>query len=99
MAKEFILFLKQYGVVGLAVAVIIGGKLNAFIDSLVKDLLMPLIFQPALNAAHVEDISKLSVNGIFYGRVIASAIDFFIVAVVVFIFAKKVLREEKVAKR
>ena len=28
MTKEFIGFLKQYGVIGLAIAVIIGGKFN-----------------------------------------------------------------------
>ncbi len=28
MLKEFMAFLKQYGVIGLAIAVIIGGKLN-----------------------------------------------------------------------
>ena len=44
MFKEFIGFLKQYGVIGLAIAVIIGGKLNEFVTSVVQDLLMPLIF-------------------------------------------------------
>ena len=28
MVKEFVGFLKQYGVIGLAIAVIIGGKFN-----------------------------------------------------------------------
>jgi large conductance mechanosensitive channel len=99
MVKEFIAFLKQYGVIGLAIAVIIGGKLNEFISSLVNDLLMPLVFQPALKAASVEDIRKLSFHGILYGKVLGSAIDFLIVAFVVFMIAKKVLREETVAKK
>ncbi len=99
MIKEFIAFLKQYGVIGLAIAVIIGGKLNEFISSLVSDLFMPLIFQPALKAANVDDIRKLSFNGILYGKVISSAIDFFVVAFVVFMIAKKVLKEEVVAKK
>ena len=99
MVKEFVGFLKQYGVIGLAIAVIIGGKLNEFISSLVNDLLMPLIFKPALAAAQVDDIRKLSAGGILYGKVIGSAIDFIIVAFVVFMIAKFVLREEKVAKK
>lgn len=85
--------------IGLAIAVIIGGKLNEFISSLVNDLLMPLIFKPALAAAQVDDIRKLSAGGILYGKVIGSAIDFIIVAFVVFMIAKFVLREEKVAKK
>lgn len=99
MVKEFIGFLKQYGVVGLAIAVIIGGKLNDFVSSLVSDLLMPLVFQPALRAANVDDIRKLSYHGILYGKVIGSAIDFIIVATVVFFIAKFILREQTVAKK
>lgn len=99
MIKEFIAFLKQYGVVGLAIAVIIGGKLNEFVTSVVQDLLMPLVFQPALKAANVDDIRKLSFNGILYGKVVGSAIDFLIVALFVFIIAKLVLREDTVTKK
>ena len=97
--KEFMDFLKQYGVVGLAIAVIIGGKLNLLVTSFVNDLLTPLIFQPALNAAGVENIAQLSYNGIMYGKVVGALIDFVIVAFIVFIFAKKVMKEETVAKR
>jgi len=99
MIKEFISFLKLYGVIGLAIAVIIGGKLNEFISSLVNDLLVPILFQPALKAAAVDDIRKLSYNGILYGKVVGSAIDFIIVAFVVFLIAKYVLREETVGKK
>ncbi|MDB5038125.1 MAG: large conductance mechanosensitive channel protein MscL [Bacteriovoracaceae bacterium] len=99
MFKEFLGFLKEYGVIGLAIAVIIGGKLNEFVTSLVNDLLMPLIFKPALQAANVDDIRKLSYNGILYGKVIGSLIDFLIVAGLVFLIAKLVLREEKVVKK
>ncbi len=99
MVKEFVSFLKQYGVVGLAIAVIIGGKLNELVTSVVNDLLMPLIFQPALRAANVDDIRKLNYNGILYGKVVGSAIDFLVVAVVVFMLAKLVLREKAVQKK
>jgi large conductance mechanosensitive channel len=99
MVKEFMDFLKQYGIIGLAIAVIIGGKLNLLVTSLVNDLITPLIFQPALQAAGVTDISKLSYNGIMYGRVIGALIDFIIVAVIIFLFAKKVMKEEVVVKK
>jgi large conductance mechanosensitive channel len=99
MLKEFVAFLRLYGVIGLAIAVVIGGKLNEFVSSLVNDLLMPLIFAPALRAAHVDDIRALSYEGIKYGKVVGSAIDFSIVALLVFFFAKFVLKETAVAKR
>lgn len=97
--QEFIAFLKNYGVIGLAIAVVIGGKLNEFVSSLVNDLFMPLVFQPALKAANVENIRLLSYNGILYGKVIGSAIDFLIVAVIVFLVAKVILREAVVGKK
>ncbi len=99
MFKEFIDFLKQYGVIGLAIAVIIGGKLNELVTSVVNDLLMPLFLQPALRAANVEDIKKLSFHGILYGKVIGSTIDFLIVAGFVFLIAKFILKEATVAKK
>ncbi len=99
MVKDFVDFLKNYGVIGLAIAVIIGGKLNELVSSVVSDLLMPLIFQPALKAAHVDDIRKLSYEGILYGKVLGSAVDFLIVAFVVYLIAKFILKEEKVAKK
>ncbi len=99
MIREFVGFLKLYGVIGLAIAVIIGGKLNELVSSLVNDLVAPLILQPALSAANVDDIRKLSYNGILYGKVLGSAIDFLAVAFIVFLFAKYVMKEGEVTKK
>ncbi len=99
MIREFMGFLKHYGVIGLAIAVIIGGKLNLLVTSLVNDLLTPLILQPALKAAGVANIYELHYNGIMYGKVVGALIDFMIVAFIVFLFAKKVMKEEIVAKK
>ncbi len=99
MFKEFMTFLKTYGVIGLAIAVIIGGKLNELVSTVVNDLLMPLLFQPALKAAGVDNIRALNYNGIFYGKVVGSLFDFMIVAFVVFLLAKYVLKEQTIAKK
>ncbi len=99
MLSEFFGFLKSYGVIGLAIGVIIGGKFNELLGSFVNDLLMPLIFQPALKAANLDDIRKLSYNGILYGKVLGTTIDFAIVAFIIFLFCKFVLKEEKVVKK
>ncbi|MBI5215151.1 MAG: MscL family protein [Ignavibacteriae bacterium] len=99
MLKEFIDFLKQYGVVGLAIAVIIGGKLNSLITSTVDGLLMPFVtfFIPggAWRTATLDIGPFHFLLGPFFGALI----DFVIVAFMVFYFAKKVLREEKVGKK
>jgi large conductance mechanosensitive channel len=107
MLKEFLAFLKVYGVIGLAIAVVIGGKLNAVVTAFVEGLLMPLI-APLLGAAG-EDwrTAVVRVGGtpdqpLFQfktGQMLGALIDFLIVAFIVFWFAKKVLREETVAKK
>lgn len=99
MIGEFVAFLKQYGVVGLAIAVVIGGKLSDLVSALVNDLLLPLLLQPALQAAGVDDVRRLSAGGVLYGKVLGAGIDFLVVALLVFLFARLVLREERVAKR
>ena len=99
MLKEFMAFLTVYGVVGLAIAVIIGGKLNLLVTCLVNDLLTPLIFQPALKAAGVNNITELSYHGIMYGKVVGALIDFMLVAFLIFLFAKKIMKEEMVTKK
>lgn len=99
MKKDFFNFLKNYGVIGMAIAVIIGGKLNELVTSLVNDLLMPLILQPILAKAGLSDIRLLQFNGIFYGKLLGSCIDFLIVAFLIFLFVKKIMKEEIAQKK
>ena len=99
MMREFFQFLQKYGVVGLAIAVIIGGRLNSFVSSLVNDLITPLLLQPVLGAAGVANINKLQMSGIYYGRVLSSFLEFMIVAFIVFLFSKKIMREEEAVKK
>jgi large conductance mechanosensitive channel len=99
MNKEFLAFLKQYGVIGLAIAVIIGGKANALVTSLVDGILMPIVtfFIPG----GAWRTATLDVGPIHFllGPVLGASVDFVIVAYLVFWFSKKVLREETVTKK
>jgi large conductance mechanosensitive channel len=107
MLKEFLAFLKEYGVIGLAIAVVIGGKLNAVVTAVVEGLLMPLL-APLLGAAGTDwRKATLNIGGtpdhpLFSfgtGQVIGALIDFLIVAFIVFWFSKKLLKEETVTKK
>ena len=64
-----------------------------------SSLLLPLLLQPALRAAQVDDIRKLSAGGVLYGKVLGAGLDFLVVALLVFAFAKLVLKEQSVAKK
>lgn len=99
MMNEFLEFLKQYGVIGLAIAVIIGGKLNALVGSLVDGILMPFITFFIPGGSWRSATLDLGPFHFLLGPFFGALIDFLIVALIVFYFAKKVLKEEKVAKR
>ena len=50
MRGEFMKFLKEYGVIGLAIGVIIGSKAGELVKSIVDGLLMPFV-DPILSSA------------------------------------------------
>ena len=97
--REFLAFLQQYGVIGLAIAVIIGGKANTLVTALVDGVLMPVVtfFIPG-GAWRTATLDVGSVHFLL-GPLFGAAVDFFIVAWLVFWFSKKVLREQTVAKK
>jgi large conductance mechanosensitive channel len=99
MTKEFITFLKEYGVIGLAIAVIIGGKLNELVTSIVNGILMPIVsfFVPG-GAWRTATLDVGSIHFLI-GPVAGALIDFLIVALIVFYLSKFVLREKEVHKK
>lgn len=99
MMREFMDFLKEYGVIGLAIAVIIGGKLNSLVSALVDGVLMPMITFFIPGGEWRTAFFDVGPFHFLLGPFIGAAIDFIIVAWIVFFFAKRVLKEEKVSKR
>ena len=96
---EFKEFLKEYKVTGLAIAFIIGVASAALIKSLVNDIIMPLItpFIPggAWQSATVAFGPIVLRLGSFGGELL----NFIVIAFVVFLIAKMLLKEEKVSKK
>ncbi len=97
--KGFIDFLKQTNALALAVAVIIGGAVGKVVTSLVSDILMPLISlgMPAgdwreakLALRHKADGSIDKALGI--GPFAGTVIDFLIIAFVVYMITKALLK-------
>lgn len=95
MGKEFMAFLKQYGVIGLAIAVIIGGKANGLVTAIVDNLIMPIVGMVTPGG----DWRALKLGPFGIGPILGAGLDFLIVAWMVFWFAKKILKEESVAKK
>ena len=99
---QFFDFLKTFGIIGLAIAFVIGQASSKLITSLVEDIINPLIglFLPS---GSLEQLSAkiTSVSGAIsefkYGDFIANIIDFLIIALVVFV-AYKALSKYKIVE-
>ena len=98
MIKEFVDFLKQYGVVGLAIAVILGAKANAMVTAFVDGILMPIIGAAIPGGAWRTATLDVGSMKFLLGPLLGALIDFVIVAALVFVIAKTVLKQDTVAK-
>ena len=99
MHKEFVAFLREYSIIGLAIAVIIGGKLNDLVKAFVDGILMPIVMYAAPAGNWREWTFNIGPVKFLLGPVLGAAIDFLIVALIVFWVSKWILREAVVAKK
>ncbi len=98
MIKEFKAFLMRGNVVDLAVAVVIGAAFTAIVNSLVADIITPMILNPAIEAAGVKNLEDLAWGAVKYGKFLASIINFIIVGFALFMLIKGVNRLQKSKK-
>lgn len=96
---EFKEFLREYKVIGLAVAFIIGAAATALVQSLVNNIVMPAITPFIPGGGWQVATLKLGPVVLSWGAFLAALINFVILAFVVFVIAKKVMKEEKMAKK
>lgn len=88
MLKEFKAFMMKGNVLDLAVAVVIGGAFGAIISSLVGDVITPLLLNPAMQAAGVDDIGALAWGTVKYGNFLSAVIKFIVIAWILFLIVK-----------
>lgn len=98
MIKEFIEFLKEYKIVSLAVAFVMGTASTSLVNSLVKDIFMPVV-QPLIGSESWRTaLVRVGPIQIVYGSFLAEALNFAILAAIVFLITKKLFAAEKNAK-
>lgn len=92
--KEFKEFIARGNVIDMAVGVIIGGAFTAIVNSLVGDIINPLLSLitggfdfTELKVVFGEGEEAASLN---YGSFISAIINFLLIAIVIFIFVKAV---------
>jgi large conductance mechanosensitive channel len=97
MIKEFADFIREKGVIGLAVGIVTGGAVTKMVTSLVDNLLNPLIGYITGAAGNLSEMSytvPLTTITFKYGAVISSLIDLLaVLAVVYLVFVKSPLNK------
>jgi large conductance mechanosensitive channel len=86
---EFMAFLNKYGIIGLAIAFIIGGAAGALVSALVSDILMPIITFFIPGDGWREAIWMIGPIQLSIGHFIGAFIDFLVIALVVYVLMKQ----------
>lgn len=104
--KEFKEFINRGSVMDLAVGMIIGAAFTAIVTSLVNDVVMPIISMiiggfdfSALKftiPAYIEGVEPATVN---YGSFLQAAVNFLIIAFVIFLMVKSLNKMRERAER
>lgn len=101
---EFKEFIKRGSVIDMAVGIIIGGAFTAIVNSLVNDIITPLIGM--LGGLNFDEwsVNLLGDGVLYYGKFITAVVNFIIMAFVVFLLVRsinkmkdKTKKEEEVA--
>ena len=90
--EEFSEFLKKYQVIGLAVAVIIGLAAGKMVTAMVNDLIMPLIGVVIPGGDWKTSVLQVGPVKFLVGDFVGAVIDFAIVALVIFLIVKLVMK-------
>ena len=114
MIQEFKDFAVKGNVIDLAVGVIIGGAFGKIVDSIVGDLIMPLVGAafgkldfsslfwilgnvPPGTATTLDALKKAGVPVFAYGSFITVAVNFIILAFIIFLMVKQINRLKREA--
>ena len=97
--KGFAQFLSQYGVIPLAIGVVIGTAVNQVVQAIVADLITPFIslFTPQ---GKLQDLTLTYHHAVFkVGAVLDSLITFVVIAFTVYFVAKILLNNEEILQK
>jgi large conductance mechanosensitive channel len=81
----FIEFIRQQGVVGLAVGFILGGAVSKVVSAMVHDIVNPIL---GYVLGSTEGLKAMTLGPILLGDFLAVIIDFMIIAAVVYFVVK-----------
>jgi large conductance mechanosensitive channel len=90
--EEFMEFLQKYQVIGLAVAVVIGTAATKLVNSTVTDIIMPIIAVVTPSGDWQSSVLQIGPLKFLLGDYVGAIIDFVIIALVIFLAVKYVMK-------
>ncbi|MBP9768419.1 MAG: large conductance mechanosensitive channel [Pseudomonadota bacterium] len=98
--RGFLKFIKEQGVIGLAIGFILGSSIAKIVASLVNDIINPVI---GIFLGNAKDLASayIQIAGakIMWGSFVNNAIDFFILAFIIYIAAKLLKLDQITSKK
>lgn len=92
--EDFVEFLEEYGVIGLAIAFVVGVEVNNLVNTVVEEAIMPVIGVFLPEGSWQQATATLFGVEFGVGQLMGAAINFLIILLLVFLFAKFLLGKE-----
>jgi len=99
LIQEFKEFLEEYKVMGIAIGIVMGLATTALVGSLVKNIIMPIVSPLLLGGDWQAAKLVMGPFTIGWGPFLGELINFVVIAFVVFLISKMLLKEAKVTKK
>ena len=97
--KGFLEFVRQQGVVGLAVGFILGGAISKLVTAVVDDLISPILSLGLSNIKNLKEAYfRIGPVKLLWGDFLNVVINFVVIALVVY-FGVKLLKLDKLDKK
>ena len=97
--KDFLAFIREQGVIGLAVGFILGGAVSKLVAAIVNDLINPLLSIPLRTVGDLKQ-AYWDIFGakILWGDFVTILIDFIIISLVVY-YSVRILKIDRLDKK
>jgi len=82
----FLEFIREQGVIGLAIGFILGGAISSVVKSFVENIIEPIL---GMIIGSSEGLQALAIGPVTYGNFLTAIIDFLIIAGVIYFGFKK----------
>jgi len=92
--QGFLKFLKKYSIIGLALAVVIGGAVSKLTDAIATGILTPLISLLLPDNAFKNFVFVINGSIFQLGLVIDALLNFVIIAFVIYLIVRLIIKED-----